>query len=114
MQYTEDEIKTKYNHASDKKEMIQILADLNACDKKTIENIVGVKKVAKSTDKCVTDTKKQDLKIVNQMIKEYCVDCSKKVQVEIKKLETELLDIQKDIDYQKELLKQWNEKIKEL
>ena len=114
MQYTEDEIISKYNHADNKKEMIGILADLNACDKKTIENIVGVKKVAKTADKCVTGTKKQDLRIVNQMIKEYCVDCSKEVQEEIDKLELEMYELQKDIDYQKELLLQWNEKIKEL
>ena len=114
MQYTEDEIKSKYNRASNKAEMIQILADLNACDKKTIESIVGIKKVVKTSDKCVTDTKKQDLRIVNQMIKEYCVDCSTEVQEEIKKLEEEMEELQKDIDYQKELLSQWNEKIKEL
>lgn len=114
MQYTDDEIKSKYNHADNKKEMIQILADLNGCDKKTIESIVGAKKVVKTAYKCVTGTKKQDLRIVNQMIKEYCIDCLTEVQEEISKLELEMSELQKDIDYQKELLSQWNEKIKEL
>lgn len=40
MQMTETEILGKYNRSDDKKDMVQILADLNGCDKKTIQQIL--------------------------------------------------------------------------
>lgn len=40
MQMTDTEILGKYNRADDKKDMVQILADLNGCDKNTIQQIL--------------------------------------------------------------------------
>lgn len=40
MQMTDTEILGKYNRSDDKKGMIQILADLNGCDKDTIQQIL--------------------------------------------------------------------------
>lgn len=40
MQMTETEILSKYNRSDDKKGMVQILADLNGCDKNTIQQIL--------------------------------------------------------------------------
>jgi hypothetical protein len=113
MQYTDDEIKAKYNHADNKKEMIQILADLNACDSKTIECIVGVKKLVKTSSKCATDTNKMNLSIVNNKIKDYCKESIFEVTLEIEKLEKEIEELNEHVSYQKELLKQWEEKEKE-
>lgn len=40
MQMTDTEILVKYNRSDDKKGMVQILADLNGCDKDTIQQIL--------------------------------------------------------------------------
>lgn len=40
MQMTDTEILGKYNRSDDKKGMVQILADLNSCDKDTIQQIL--------------------------------------------------------------------------
>ena len=40
MQMTDTEILGKYNRSDDKKGMVQILADLNGCDKDTIQQIL--------------------------------------------------------------------------
>lgn len=40
MQMTDTEILAKYNRSDDKKGMVQILADLNGCDKDTIQQIL--------------------------------------------------------------------------
>lgn len=40
MQMTNSEILRKYNSSDDKKGMVQILADLNGCDKETIQQIL--------------------------------------------------------------------------
>lgn len=50
---TESEIIRNYQQAKDKKKQIGILADLNLCDKATIEKIVGIHKepAKKKSDK---------------------------------------------------------------
>ena len=40
MQMTDTEILGKYNRSDDKKGVVQILADLNGCDKDTIQQIL--------------------------------------------------------------------------
>ena len=114
MQYTEDEIKSKYNHASNKKEMIQILADLNACDEKVIESIVGYKKPIKTANKAVIKVSKMDLSVVNGKIKIFCNENIMQCEKNISELEDEIKAKQEDLKAEKEILKQWNEKIKEL
>ena len=40
MQMTQEEIRSRYNRAEDKKAIVPILADLNGTDERTIRSIV--------------------------------------------------------------------------